>query len=97
MEMLQPNGSWKNVNREGKKIIESEHLQAGLVQCTYYSFRARAINNLCPGGYSEPLKVKTGCPCPGKMKEPTTSDGKDFITLKWETPDKLGETALDAF
>lgn len=31
------------------------------------------------------------------MKEPTTSDGKDFITLKWETPDKLGETALDAF
>jgi hypothetical protein len=31
------------------------------------------------------------------MKELTTTDGKEAITLKWESPDKLGETALDAY
>ena len=65
--------------------------------CQLYEFRGRATNNICPGRYSSPIEIKTGCEaCPGEMISPTTVESDETVDISWTMPIKKGKSPINA-
>lgn len=96
-ELGKSDAPWLKATEKNRTILESKFTKTKLRYCQLYEFRGRATNNICPGRYSSPIEVKTGCEaCPGNMVSPTTVESAENVEIKWTMPIKKGKSAINA-
>jgi hypothetical protein len=63
-----------------------------LKPCTSYDFRGRGKNALCPGRYSDNLRVDTNCPqeLPAQSERPLTVATNEGIQIFWGYAESTG-------